>query len=125
MSIPSLFLSEVEVEAGGDSDDDCHADLWVRTDVFHYIDYQAYVFSGMMVNQFRDTTYRCAGVRGSYQCMYASDLQQEGRIDGKAVLEAYHYGYSDGKVGEWVGILIAIIAAYRILGYVVLAMRRS
>merc|ERR1712000_626611 len=28
--------------------------------VFHYIDYQAYVFQGMMANQFRSTIWNCA-----------------------------------------------------------------
>jgi hypothetical protein len=94
-------------------------------DVFHYIDYQAYVFSGMMVNQFKHTAYRCAGEGGNYQCMYPSDLQGEGRIRGTAVLDAYHYSHDSGKVGEWLGILVAIVAVYRILGYMVLAMKRQ
>ncbi|KIW73267.1 hypothetical protein PV04_01399 [Phialophora macrospora] len=94
--------------------------------VFHYIDYQAYVFQGMMVNQFRSTVWDCARSSESneYQCMYPSDLQSQGKIRGTAVLRAYKYPWSDGKIGEWIGILLAIILAYRILGYVVLVMRK-
>lgn len=95
------------------------------TDVFHYIDYQAYVFQGMMVNQFKTTTYRCAEVGGEFQCMYPSDLQGEGRIRGTAVLEAYHYSADGGKIGEWIGILCGIIVAYRVLGYLALVLKRS
>lgn len=78
----------------------------------------------MMVNQFKQTTYRCAGTGEAAQCMYPSDLQSEGRIRGTAVLDAYHYSHDGVKVGQWIGILISIIAAYRILGYLVLVLQR-
>ena len=54
--------------------------------------------------------------------MYPSDLAAEGKIRGTAVLDAYQY--SSDRVGEWVGIMIAIIAAYRILGFLVLWVKR-
>ncbi len=75
----------------------------------------------MMVNQFKDTIYTCDVATGDardspkYNCMYASDLQSQGEIRGTAVLSAYHY--STDRVGEWIGIMIAIIAIYRIMGY--------
>ncbi len=56
--------------------------------------------------------------------MYPSDLQSQGKIRGTAVLQAYKYPWSDGKVGEWIGIMFAIILAYRILGYLVLTLRK-
>ncbi|KAL2051270.1 hypothetical protein ABVK25_008519 [Lepraria finkii] len=60
--------------------------------VFHYIDYQAYVFQGMMVNEFKDRVYDCAGnAYGRYHCMYESDLASVGKIRGTAVLEAFNY----------------------------------
>ena len=96
--------------------------------VFHYIDYQAYVFQGMMVNEFENRTYNCAIAPGSststpkYECMYPSDLQSEGKIRGTAVLEAYRY--PTNRVGEWVGILVCIITAYRILGFLALWARK-
>ena len=37
------------------------------------------------------------------------------------VLEVY--GYATGRTGKWVGILVAIIAAYRALGLVALHFR--
>jgi hypothetical protein len=88
--------------------------------VFHFIDYQAYVFQGMIVNEFGKRTYSCGS---DCQCMYQTELADQCRIDGKAVLKVY--GYSTDKVGEWVGILIAIIAGYRLLGWAVLVLRKQ
>lgn len=84
--------------------------------VFHYIDYQAYVFQGMMVNEFGQRDYACGQASdGSCQCLYASELQAQCKISGAAVLEKY--GYAAGKEGEWVGILLGIIAVYRVLAW--------
>ncbi|KAI9846743.1 MAG: hypothetical protein M1838_001150 [Thelocarpon superellum] len=88
--------------------------------VFHYIDYQTYVFQGMMVNEFADRTYSCDA---NCNCMYQTALASECRIAGAGVLEAY--GYSGGRTGEWVGILLGIVVGYRLLGWVVLWLRRS
>jgi len=91
--------------------------------VFHYIDYQAYVFQGMMVNEFAERTYQCDTLPGGgCQCMYASPLEGQCEIAGTAVLDAY--GYKTGKTGLWVGILIGIIAGYRLLGWLVLYLRK-
>ncbi|KAG4032838.1 hypothetical protein MFRU_006g03010 [Monilinia fructicola] len=87
--------------------------------VFHYIDYQTYVFQGMMVNEFSERDYTCGS---SCQCMYITDLAPECKISGKGVLD--QYGYKTGKTGEWVGILIAIIVVYRILGLGAMYFRR-
>jgi len=80
----------------------------------------------MMVNEFADTIWECAvapaGSTTRYNCMFPSDLQAEGKIRGTAVLEAYNYGTH--RTGEWAGIMICIIVAYRILGYVVLRIRK-
>ncbi|KAK5457196.1 hypothetical protein LTS15_004977 [Exophiala xenobiotica] len=92
--------------------------------VFHYIDYQAYVFQGMMANQFRSTIWNCAKLATGYQCMYPSDLASEGKIRGTAVLRAYKYPWSDDKIGEWIGIMFAIIFVYRILGYLALVLKK-
>ena len=87
--------------------------------VFHYWDYQAYVFQGMMINEFGSRTYTCApGCR----CMYPTgDLQCA--IPGESVLQAY--GYRTGGAGKWVGIMIAIIAGYRVAGWIVLFLRKT
>jgi len=91
--------------------------------VFHYIDYQAYVFQGMMVNEFGKRTYACETLPGgSCQCMYSSPLESQCQIAGTAVLDSY--GYRTDRTGLWVGILIAIIAGYRILGWAVMYLKR-
>ncbi|TGO90330.1 hypothetical protein BPOR_0069g00210 [Botrytis porri] len=87
--------------------------------VFHYIDYQTYVFQGMMVNEFSEREYTCGT---SCQCMYITDLAPQCKIGGKGVLD--QYGYKTGNTGEWVGILIAIIFVYRILGLGAMYFRR-
>lgn len=91
--------------------------------VFHYIDYQAYVFQGMMVNEFKDRSYACARTGDSCQCMFPSDLQAQCEIAGTAVLS--EYGYATGTEGKWVGILIGIIAVYRGLALVVSWLRKA
>ncbi|OAA66031.1 ABC-2 type transporter [Cordyceps fumosorosea ARSEF 2679] len=91
--------------------------------VFHYIDYQAYVFQGMMVNEFEQREYGCATLpSGQYQCQYPSDLNEKGLIAGKDVLK--QFSISTGQEGTWIGIMIGIIAGYRILAYLVLAVRK-
>jgi ABC-type multidrug transport system permease subunit len=90
--------------------------------VFHYIDYQAYVFQGMMVNQFRKGVYKCDRVGSSFSCQYPSPLNVEGKIDGGAVLNALKI--TVGRKGEWFGIMVGIIAVYRILAYLALRLRR-
>lgn len=87
--------------------------------VFHYIDYQAYVFQGMMVNEFKARTYNCPS---NCQCSYPTgDLKCQ--IPGTSVLSAY--GYPLGREGKWVGILIGIIAVYRLLGLLALYWRKN
>jgi ABC-type multidrug transport system permease subunit len=93
--------------------------------VFHYIDYQSYVFQGMMVNEFGHRNYSCAPAPpgGTCSCMYETPYREECLIDGNAVLE--NYGYSVGSTGKWVGIMIGIIAGYRFFGWLVLYLRRN
>ncbi|GAQ34620.1 ABC transporter [Aspergillus niger] len=88
--------------------------------VFHYIDYQAYVFQGMMVNEFQHRIYSCGD---SCQCMYQTDLANECKIRGTGVLQ--EYGYATGRTGKWVGILVGIIAVYRLFAYIALVVRRT
>ncbi|CAG8234214.1 unnamed protein product [Penicillium nalgiovense] len=88
--------------------------------VFHYIDYQAYVFQGMMVNEFSGRNYSCGA---DCRCMWATDLEDQCLIRGTGVLESY--GYATGRTGKWVGILLGIIAGYRVLGWFALYLRRS
>lgn len=92
--------------------------------VFHYIDYQSYVFEGMMVNEFAYRNYTCpSDGNGGYSCTYKSPLNEQGLIPGTALLDTY--GYKAGKTGEYIGILLAIIVVYRALGWFVLYVRRT
>ncbi|KAK0388905.1 hypothetical protein NLU13_2482 [Sarocladium strictum] len=90
--------------------------------VFHYINYQAYVFQGMMVNEFGHRDYDCAKTTDGYQCMYPSDLSDEGKIQGTAVLK--NFSISRGEEGTWVGIIVGIIAGYRLLAYLALVLQK-
>lgn len=91
--------------------------------VFHYIDYQAYVFQGMMVNEFKAREFSCPkGADGQYHCMYESDLNAQGKIAGKAVLSTFNI--DTGLEWTWVGIMIGIIAGYRVLAYLALRFRK-
>lgn len=73
----------------------------------------------MMVNEFGYRTYDCGS---NCQCMYQTELAPQCKIDGKGVLA--QYGYRDGDVGKWVGILLGIIAGYRVLGWAVTHFRK-
>ncbi|TLD12721.1 uncharacterized protein PgNI_04482 [Pyricularia grisea] len=86
--------------------------------VFHYWDYQKYVFEGMMINEFADRSYSCGE---SCQCMYVTELADQCKIAGEGVLR--QYGYSTGHMGRDVGIMVGIIAGYRIAGWVALKLR--
>lgn len=91
--------------------------------VFHYIDYQAYVFQGMMVNEFGSRNYNCEVDNGNCFCMYQSALQSECKIEGIAVLDKF--GYPTGRQGKWVGIMIGIIVVYRLFGWAVTWYRKT
>lgn len=73
----------------------------------------------MMVNEFASRTYSCGA---GCSCMYTPDPASPCQIRGTAVLEKY--GYATGRTGKWVGILIGIIAVYRLFGFVVLFLRK-
>ncbi|KAL3455569.1 P-loop containing nucleoside triphosphate hydrolase protein [Aspergillus heterothallicus] len=90
--------------------------------VFHYIDYQikAYVFQGMMVNELSRRSYSCGT---GCQCMYQTDLAPQCQIRGTGVLDTF--GYATGRNGKWAGILLGIIAGYRLFGWIALVLRRS
>lgn len=92
---------------------------------FHYIDYQAYVFRGMMVNEFGKRNYACEAVQDGVtqcRCAYASKLQDQCMIEGTAVLQSY--GFNNGDTGKYVGYMLVIIFSYRMLGWLVLYARK-
>ncbi|XMA17305.1 hypothetical protein WAI453_010096 [Rhynchosporium graminicola] len=86
---------------------------------FHYIDYQAYVFQGMMVNEFADRSYSCGD---GCHCIYQTDLVKQCRISGSGVLK--EYGFNTGMTGRWVGILLGIVVGYRLLGLLAMFIRK-
>lgn len=91
--------------------------FWYYT--FYWVDYQRYVFQGMMFNQFKDTVYTCG--EGCH-CMYSSPLEKLCKIDGSAVLTAL--GYGKEQHGLWIGLLIALIFVLRFAMYIVLRLKK-
>lgn len=87
--------------------------------VFYYIDYQAYVFRGLVVNEFGYRTYACG--RGCH-CMYDTLLASECKIDGGGILE--QYGFDTSHEGRSVGIVIAIVVVLRLMGWAAMQWRR-
>jgi hypothetical protein len=75
----------------------------------------------MMINEFQDRIYSC-GPR--CQCMYQTDLAPQCQIRGTGVLETFGYNVNS-STGKWVGILIGIIAVYRLLGWMALSLRKT
>jgi hypothetical protein len=96
--------------------------FWYYT--FYWIDYQRYVFQGMMFNEFAGREYRCprAPEGQGWHCMYSTRLQEEGKIAGEGVLEAMGYGKRED--GMWVGILVAIIVGLRLLAWLALKLKK-
>ncbi|KAK3954219.1 P-loop containing nucleoside triphosphate hydrolase protein [Pseudoneurospora amorphoporcata] len=98
--------------------------------VFHYWDYQKYVFENMMINEFRDRVYTCGklpegmmGLNGSdCQCMFQTDLADQCLIRGQGVLD--QYGYKPGKQGRDIGIMFCIIVGWRLAAWVVLKLKK-
>lgn len=82
------------------------------------IDYQAYVFQGLMVNEFAARTYTCDD---ACQCSYPT-LGEQCRIPGISVLA--RYGYPTNRQGQWIGILVSIIAVYRLLCLLVVYIKK-
>lgn len=74
-----------------------------------------------MVNEFKDRVYSCGS---GCQCMYQTDLAAQCKIRGTGVLATYGYS-AETKMGKWVGILVGIIAVYRLFGWMALYVRRT
>ena len=92
--------------------------------VFHYWDYQKYVFEGMMINEFSERVYDCAKLpEGGCRCMWESELADQCKIAGQGVLDTY--GYRPGHFGRDIGIMMAIIFGYRIAGWAVLMLKNK
>ncbi|GAB1320197.1 hypothetical protein MFIFM68171_10407 [Madurella fahalii] len=90
--------------------------------VFHYWDYQKYVFENMMVNEFSDRVYSCGTVGDECQCMWQTDLADQCLIRGQGVLD--QYGYRPGYMSKDIGIMMGIIFGYRLAAWIVLKLKR-
>ncbi|KAH8890311.1 P-loop containing nucleoside triphosphate hydrolase protein [Thozetella sp. PMI_491] len=90
--------------------------------VFHYWDYQKYVFENMMINEFSNRSYSCAQTSSGCQCMFQTELADECMIAGHGVLDQYNY--RAGYMAKDVGIMISIIIGYRIAAWVVLKLHK-
>jgi hypothetical protein len=111
--------------------------------VFHFWDYQKYVFENMMVNEFSERVYSCATTATGCQCeylllplsflapiwrltiipgMWQTDLADQCLIRGQGVLD--QYGYKPGYMGKDVGIMMGIIVGYRIAAWIVLKLKK-
>ncbi|OBR13683.1 ABC transporter [Colletotrichum higginsianum IMI 349063] len=88
--------------------------------VFHYWDYQKYVFEGMMRNEFAERTYTCGD---GCRCMFQTPLAGECKIAGQGVLDTY--GYTEDHFARNVGIMLAIIAGYRLAAWAVLKLKKN
>src|SRR3569833_2407398 len=73
----------------------------------------------MLGNEFADRNYSCGD---SCQCMFVTPLVDQCMIAGQGVPD--QYGYKPGHTGRNVGIMIAIIAGYRIAGWIVLELKK-
>lgn len=89
--------------------------------VFYYWDFQAIVFRGMVVNEFSGRTYSCQVTGNSCSCAYPTTL--DCKIPGEAVLASF--GYGEAKTGMYVGIMLSIIAGYRLAGWFMLWLRKT
>ncbi|KAK9238566.1 P-loop containing nucleoside triphosphate hydrolase protein [Lipomyces kononenkoae] len=97
--------------------------FWYYT--FYWIDYQRYVFDGMIFNEVESRSYSCPWTAegGCSGCMYpASEVEDKVcKISGRTVLDAR--GYGGNHTGLWVGLVIAISIAMRLLAYAWLKFR--
>ncbi|KAK4135363.1 P-loop containing nucleoside triphosphate hydrolase protein [Trichocladium antarcticum] len=89
--------------------------------VFHYWDYQKYVFENMMVNEFSERVYTCATTVTGCQCMWQTDLADQCLIRGQGILD--EYGYQPGYMGKDVGIMMGIVFGYRLVAWIVLKLK--
>ncbi|KAK9243337.1 P-loop containing nucleoside triphosphate hydrolase protein [Lipomyces tetrasporus] len=97
--------------------------FWYYT--FYWINYQRYVFDGMIFNEVEERSFSCAwsSDTGCSGCMYAATEVGAGvcEISGKTTLEAR--GYGGNHTGLWVGLVVAIAVAMRLLTYAWLTFR--
>jgi len=87
--------------------------------VFYYINYQAYVFRGLVENEFGFRAYGCGQ---ECFCQFNTSLRGQCMIAGTGVLEMY--GFDIDSLAKRVGITIGIIAVMRLMGWAALQWRK-
>jgi hypothetical protein len=87
--------------------------------VFSYIDYQGYVFAGLVVNEFGYRVYRCGE---DCYCMYNTALKGQCLVAGVDVL--HQYGYKLGETSKNVAITLGIIFVMRLMGLAAMQWRK-
>lgn len=91
--------------------------FWYYT--FYWVNYQRYVFQGMMFNEFANRTFECDS---NCHCLYDSSLADQCKIEGKAILENLGYGSNDRKL--WIGIMLVLIFVFRLGSYLGLKLKK-
>ncbi len=87
--------------------------------VFYYINYQAYVFRGLVTNEFGSRDYDCG--EGCF-CSYNTPLKGQCEIAGTGVLNMY--GFEADGHAKRVGITLGIIAVMRLMGWAAMQWRK-
>ncbi|KAM3451167.1 hypothetical protein MY3296_005539 [Beauveria thailandica] len=86
---------------------------------FHYWNYLAYSFQGLMNSQLVGAVYDCG--KGCH-CIYGSAVADQCHISGEAILDLY--GYKEGgRFGRDIGIVIAITIGYRLISWLLLRVK--
>ncbi|TEB08739.1 P-loop containing nucleoside triphosphate hydrolase protein [Coprinellus micaceus] len=89
---------------------------------FHFMDYQKYAFELLTNSDLRGVTFTCSTiVNGSCACAYPSSTPSTCMVSGDDVLRYLEIG--DISYGKWAGIMVSIIAIYRIVLYLSLRLR--
>lgn len=86
--------------------------------VFYYINYQAYVFRGLVENEFRFREYSCGN---DCFCQFNTPLRDQCMIAGTGVLEMY--GFDIDSLARRAGITIGIITVMRLMAWTALKWR--
>jgi len=87
--------------------------------VIYYINYQAYVFRGLVSNEFGHRDYSCGQ---DCFCQYNTPLKDQCMIAGTGVLKMY--GFEDDLQAKRVGITLGIIAVMRLMGWAAMQWRK-
>lgn len=88
---------------------------------FHYADFQKYAFEGLLKNEMLPNVFQCDQTPTGCFCLIPPANATACEFTGRDVLD--FYGYTDIEDGKWVGILFAILAAFKLGTYVILKMR--